>query len=496
MLLAADLAAFRRDVEEAEDVIAMSLNRISGGDVVRGAWGTEVRVGQTFWGFAEQAYPGGPRTSTFLAGDLEQELSEAIASRVNRLSVIDRSAAQDWVDAHPEFATMIGLIDPQTATKMYAGMAAESTRAVVDGEEEAWGTGPLAQLFAVAPFAIGTLNGAPATARDEFNRETLRRVLADSTSTEEQRTAAEQTQKGLERAQESSPDGTVVQLVALELPDDGGERDMRAAISVGDLDTARHVGVMIPGMDSSVAVSMDGLVGNAVNMQDAHVRIGNAEATATVVWMGFESPGADPLSQEFFAEEHLAKKGAPLLVRFLNGVDVANPAAETTVHAHSYTTRLATYALGSSQFGGAEVDHLVMYGSPGIAESVRTVDDLVGVPPDEVYSTKSVGDQLEIPLDDVSGVPGYVDDMSSTGDEGQAGLAEVGEQWSDVRGEDNVDPNDASFWAGREPNVFESDGVLGHSADRTKGSDGYWSRGSDSIKDGARITAGRGNEVR
>jgi hypothetical protein len=344
--LKADIEKFRRDVEDEENSLASTLRGIGGGDQVRGAWGKEVRVSQTFWGFSEQSYPGGPRTETDLAGNFEDAMSEAAVSRINWLSMVDASKAGDWVDEHPEFAATIGFIDPEVAAKLWDGLVSESTRGPGDGGGKQWATGPLAQLFAVAPFAIGNMNGLQARDRDEFNRESLRQVIADPNATEEQRDAAEQTQKALERAAQQSPGSTIVQLVALELPANGGERDMRAAISVGDLDTAQDVGVMIPGMNSSVSESIFGLAGNAVNMQDEQLNIRNPDTTATVVWMGYESPTELPWDgSSYVAEETLAQAGALSLGRFMNGVDFSNASAETTIHAHSYATRMASYAL-------------------------------------------------------------------------------------------------------------------------------------------------------
>ncbi|UPL13767.1 alpha/beta hydrolase [Microbacterium galbinum] len=490
-----DIETFRRDVEAEEEAIARKLTGISGGDEVLGAWGDEVRVSQTFWGFAEQAYPGVPREISDLSENLRDSVAQATVARINKLSVIDPTAAEEWVDAHPEFVSAVGFIDPAVAARLWQGMASESTRASDDGGER-WATGPLAQLFDIAPFAIGNLNGILAKDRDEFNRETLRQTLDDPDASAEQRAAAEQTQKALDRALASSPAGTVVQLVAFEVPSDGGERDMRAAVSVGDLDTAQDVGIMIPGMNSSVAESIAGLVGNAVNMQEAQVNISNPRTTATVAWMGYESPTSVPMGRTYVGEETFAQTGAISLGHFLGGVDAANATAQTTVHAHSYATRVATYALSSGEYGGAEVDHLVLYGSPGIAESVRTVDDLTGVPMGEVYSTKSPGDQYVAPAYGVDRTLAHVGLSLLTGNVGALGVAEMGEAESDIRGEDNVDPNDSDFWGKDERNVFTSDGVLGHSVDQTEISDGYWSRGSDPLKDGALISAGRGGEAR
>lgn len=490
--LKADIEKFRRDVEQEESALAGRLKGIGGGDEVRGAWDEEVRVSQTFWGFSEQAYPGGPRTDTDLTGNFEDAMSETAIARLNWLSMVDAETAEEWVDGHPGFGATIGFIDPAVASKLWDGLASESTRGPSDHGGEQWVTGPLAQLFTVAPFAIGSMNGLQAKDRDEFNRETLRQVLADPDAPKEQREAAEQTQKALTEAASRSPAGTTVQLIALELPTDGGERDMRAAISVGNLDTAQDVGVMIPGMNSSVSSSIAGLAQNAVNMQDAGRRIGNLDMTATVVWMGYESPTEMPSDGSVYvAEETLAQTGALSLGRFMNGVDFSNAAAETTIHAHSYATRMVSYALAGGEYGGAKVDHFVMYGSPGIAESVRTVDDLPGVPPGEVYSTKSAGDQYVSPFITL----GNMLKSTTTEDEGWVGVAEMGELESDATGIDNVDPNDDGFWADGERNVFDSEGVAGHSTDKSEKSDGYWSRGSDPLRDGALITAGRGDEV-
>jgi hypothetical protein len=152
---------------------------------------------------------------------------------------------------------------------------------------------------------------------------------------------------------------------------------------------------------------------------------------------------------------------------------------------------MASYALSGGEYGGARGDHLVMYGSPGIAEPVRTVDDLPGVPSGEVYSTKSAGDQYVSPFITL----GNMFKSTTTEDEGWVGVAEMGELESDATGLDNVDPNDDGFWADGNRNVFDSKGVAGHSTDKSENSDGYWSRGSDPLRDGALIMAGRGDEV-
>jgi len=58
-----------------------------------------------------------------------------------------------------------------------------------------------------------------------------------------------------------------------------------------------------------------------------------------------------------------------------------------TVFAHSYGSRTATYALST----GDSADALVMFGSPGVAETVQSASDL-DVPSGQVFATRADAD--------------------------------------------------------------------------------------------------------
>lgn len=342
-----------------------------------------------------------------------------------------------------------------------------------------------AELAESWPEQIGGLEGAPYSVRDAANRAVLQRVLDDPTVAADapNRLAAEQTARALDDA--AARGLGPVQLVTLELPVNGSKSDMRAAISIGDLDRAADIGVMVPGMNSNVEDSMRNLVWNAGNMQEdaGRPRLNPAGAsTAVVAWIGYESPTENPIvAARFVGNDHLAEKGSHALVQFLGGLKAGPDDVRVTVLAHSYGTRLATYALSD----GGCADALVMYGSPGIAETVHSVADLTGVPIDAVYSTKSKGDLLSSTGD----VLRDAIRAGLTSEWGSLGVDALGQEMSNADGRFNADPNDASFGA----KVFATDDTPGHGLGEEGGSyAGYWGRsGVDSLDNGARIMLGR-----
>ena len=133
------------------------------------------------------------------------------------------------------------------------------------------------------------------------------------------------------------------------------------------------------------------------------------------------------------------------------------------VFAHSYGSRTATYALST----GDSADALVMFGSPGVAETVRSASDL-DVPSGQVFATRADAD----------------------------GWAPVGLGLSggDLRG--NPDPMGSSFGAERfsSEDSGSLEGVDGHGILLDEGSNGekqgYMDRGTSSLRTMAKIGLG------
>ncbi|MFS0853444.1 hypothetical protein [Microbacterium sp. 179-I 3D4 NHS] len=151
--LKADIRVFIRDLDDAEADLARSLGKISGGDTVTGAWGEEVRVSQASWGDSVRPYPGGPATEVGFADRLRDRLSTKVANAISWLSSADPEVVEDWLADHPDFAGAVGFVDVAVAAKLWNDLTKRSDR----DASGTWSDGPLAQLYDVAPAAVGNL---------------------------------------------------------------------------------------------------------------------------------------------------------------------------------------------------------------------------------------------------------------------------------------------------------------------------------------------------
>lgn len=222
----------------------------------------------------------------------------------------------------------------------------------------AWwdGLSPAARAAAVAadPAAVGALDGLPAAARDEANRALLADALAHP-----------------DRAGYAVAVATAAQLAGREdvqlLLFDPAE-DL-VAVSVGDLDTAGAVGVLVPGMNTAPADDLPGLVADATSIGALAGAAAPGAAVAVLVWLGYRTPG---FGSVFSALN--ARSSGPELDRTLDGLAAARaagasaggpPPPRTTVVAHSYGTLVTGFAARAG--GRLAADAVVLLGSPGTA---------------------------------------------------------------------------------------------------------------------------------
>lgn len=241
-----------------------------------------------------------------------------------------------------------------------------------------------AVLLQQVPGAIGRLEGVDYRDRDAGNRAALAAVLAGPSAG----TATMATAMSVADALDDVEDrGLPAQLVSF---DDTEDLDARAAIAVGDLDTADTIAFLVPGMDYSVDEDLGTLTAAALNLydeQEEQLEGQGSEATHAVVsWLGYRTPAAAP-SLEVLLEDRAIAGGA-LLASALEGVRaVRGDGAVLAVVAHSYGTRVATYALST----GATADALVLIASPGVAETVSTAAQLA-VPLEHVWAARARND--------------------------------------------------------------------------------------------------------
>ena len=204
--------------------------------------------------------------------------------------------------------------------------------------------------------------------------------------------------QALDRVLAAHPD------IRLMLLDATGER-LRAAFAAGNPDTATHVSVSVPGMNSTVADSVDGMVTEAIGLRQlasrqlAWLPDRARETVATIGWIGYPAPqirARDGLAGMMrgaveVSHDDVAAAAAQDLSRFYAGIQAARDVgpAHLTAIGHSYgslTTGLALQVPGTHGVSDA-----VFYGSPGIAASAPA--DL-GLAPGHVFAMATPDDPI------------------------------------------------------------------------------------------------------
>lgn len=237
-------------------------------------------------------------------------------------------------------------------------------------------------LIAEAPGVIGNLGGVAYAARDRANRI----VLAEALEVSRHIGSGESDQvRALEAVERASSGNTLVSLVLDHPP--------LAQVAVGDLDRAKHVSVIVPGMGTTVENSLEQYVFAAGKLRVAEAQAGSLPLSdvSVVAWIGYHPPMPEPIfnATEVMIDERAAV-GSRSLAGDLQSLTAAHAASgepvDLSVIAHSYGTDVATLAVER-----APVEHLVLLGSAGVSDEVSNVTDL-RVPAGEVYASQSTKD--------------------------------------------------------------------------------------------------------
>jgi pimeloyl-ACP methyl ester carboxylesterase len=222
-----------------------------------------------------------------------------------------------------------------------------------------------------SPSLVGNLDGVDYASRDAANR---RQLGADLRAA---RTARHRS------PQDDGARARLRSLQAIASATDGRSTPARglvsyvrgavplAAISVGDLDTATHVTMTIPGMGTTTA-DMQLWTEAAQNLWMEQGDVGAPEDRAVVAWIRYRTP-APGISA---TAGHHARRGAPLLAAEIQGLRAARTAGSTPsidVVAHSYGSTMAADALAARDLG---VRSFVMLGSAGVERTISSADAL------------------------------------------------------------------------------------------------------------------------
>ena len=258
-----------------------------------------------------------------------------------------------------------------------------------------------AAVLAITPSAIGNLDGVPAWARDQANRQLLASDLerlttlaandslsdAEAAALANARAVSQALADGAELVDPRTGEPVDVQLYLYEPDAYGG--DGRAAIALGDLDAARHIAVAVPGMGTEASAIGLRLPAVVLAAASAHT----SDGVAVMTWHGYDAPSIsvtdgsddDPLDDagDWIAETgdlvevvtmERATAGAAVLAADVAGIRAMRGRDDlhVTVIGNSYGS--TTVAIAADEFGLA-ADDVALTGSPG-AGRANDAEDL------------------------------------------------------------------------------------------------------------------------
>lgn len=283
---------------------------------------------------------------------------------------------------------------------------------------ESLSSGQQHTLLGEQPALIGGLDGLPTRVRDEANRARLDDLRARWEST---LAAHRSTLTDLDARDSGGAEGPVTMVARREVLDRIAEAQLRlldldavranlagddrllllldtdsgaqtrAAMAIGDPDSADHVSVTTGGITTTVRDSLNGMVSEGEQLREEAITQLRAadrgtESVAVIAWLGYDAPqiaDGGPGVVDILTREH-AERGAVDLNGFFRGLDAANGERDANVSAfgHSYGSLTTSLALQHDPSHG--VDAAVFYGSPGVAAADgETITDRLGV--DEVH---------------------------------------------------------------------------------------------------------------
>ncbi|MDK0521410.1 alpha/beta hydrolase [Streptomyces sp. ML-6] len=214
------------------------------------------------------------------------------------------------------------------------------------------------------PGLIGNLDGIPALARDEANRENLQMLIGKLEGRHDE--ASRDMLGGLKGIQEKLGKGGDPPMYLLGIGDEGNGR---AIIAYGNPDTADNVSAYVPGLDTKLDADFAGGTVNrawqtAIGAQEANP----SSSTSSIVWLGYDAPQMTPsdlVSGRSVMLTNDAEAGAPAYNAFMAGISATNEGSpHVTAIGHSYGS--LTVGLAAQEKDGIPgADDIILVGSPG-----------------------------------------------------------------------------------------------------------------------------------
>lgn len=279
------------------------------------------------------------------------------------MSALDPSALTALLRARPDLVVRLAQADPAAIAPWWRDLDPD-VRGV---------------LITEAPGVIGNLGGVAYASRDRANRIVLAQALEDARNSPWDQSDQVAALEALERA---ATGNTLASLVL--------DRPPLAQVAVGDLDRARHITVIVPGMNTGVGADIEAYTEAARDLRLRQALLGAepVESIAVLAWLGYHPPTNDAPWE--VTQDARASVGAHALAEDLgamNAVSHSASGASLSVIAHSYGTDVATIALQT-----AHADHLIMLGSAGVSDAIGSTADL-HVPEGQVFASQALADE-------------------------------------------------------------------------------------------------------
>ncbi|MEU1231191.1 alpha/beta hydrolase [Streptomyces sp. NPDC005828] len=212
------------------------------------------------------------------------------------------------------------------------------------------------EYLEVAPDLVGGLDGIPAVARDEANRNYLP-VLIDELG-HRGGDDAQTKLDALRMIQDKLNEPSRPPMFLLGIGDEGNGR---AIVSYGNPDTSRNVSAYVPGL--STKLNDEFVTDTMKRAQDTAIGARRVDpSSASIIWLGYDAPqNVDVMTRGD------AQRGAPAYNQFMDGLSVTNENRDPHVTAIGHSYGSLTVGTAAKQSGGIPgVDDIILLGSPGV----------------------------------------------------------------------------------------------------------------------------------
>ncbi|MEU7901740.1 alpha/beta hydrolase [Actinoplanes sp. NPDC049118] len=246
------------------------------------------------------------------------------------------------------------------------------------------------QLYLTAyPARFGALDGMPSGDRDYANRLALRDYIGDNVNNyrdhrNDQHDRALMLLDKLERS-EQGPDTTRLYLLTIDPVGDG-----KAAVAIGNPDTADHTAVLVPGVGNKLD-DIGLLIDRSGRIQSDALQMAPGSTVSVVGWLGYDTPSLDEDIVTATAGGK-SRAGAAALDGFVNGLHATHQAGVSdhiTAIGHSYGSTVLGEA--ASHGDGLAVTDMVAVGSPGMRVAGA---EYFNVPTDHVWAGAAADDNF------------------------------------------------------------------------------------------------------